>query len=57
MTTATGSSTLLAALAVAFGLALIAPRAFAVEEMRQFNKDDDTKTGRTKKLSERREIQ
>jgi tetratricopeptide (TPR) repeat protein len=47
MTTATGSSTLLAALAVLLGLILIVPQAFAVEEMRQFNKDD-TKTGKTK---------
>jgi len=47
MTTATASSTLLAASAVLLGLTLIVPQAFAVEEMRQFNKDD-TKTGNTK---------
>ena len=40
MTTATGSAALFAALAVLFGLTLAMPRALAVEEMRQFNKDD-----------------
>ncbi len=38
---------LFAALAVLVGLILAVPRAHAVEEMRQFNKDD-TKTSRTK---------
>ena len=47
MTAARGSTALLAALAVLVGLVLAVPRAHAVEEMRQFNKDD-TKTGRTK---------
>jgi len=49
MTTATASSTLLAASAVLLGLTLIVPQAFAVEEMRQFNKDD-TKTGTKEQL-------
>jgi tetratricopeptide (TPR) repeat protein len=47
MTTATGSSALLAALAVLFGITLALPRALAVEEMRQFNTDpkgDKTKS-------------
>src|SRR5262249_39354276 len=48
MTTATRISALLASFAVAFTLAQIAPPAMAVEEMRQFNKDDDVKTGKTK---------
>ena len=47
MTAARGSTALFAALAVLVGLVLAVPRAHAVEEMRQFNKDD-TKTGRTK---------
>ena len=47
MTTPTRISALLA-FAVAFTLAQIAPPAMAVEEMRQFNKDDDVKTGKTK---------
>jgi hypothetical protein len=47
MTAARGSAALLAALAVLAGLVLAVPRAHAVEEMRQFNKDD-TKTSRTK---------
>jgi tetratricopeptide (TPR) repeat protein len=47
MATTTGSSALLAALVVLLGLILVVPRALAVEEMRQFNKDD-TKDGKTK---------
>ena len=47
MTAARGSTALIAALAVLVGLVLAVPPAHAVEEMRQFNKDD-TKTGRTK---------
>jgi hypothetical protein len=47
MTAARGSTALFAALAVLVGLVLAVPPAHAVEEMRQFNKDD-TKTGRTK---------
>ena len=47
MNAARGSTALFAALAVLVGLVLAVPRAHAVEEMRQFNKDD-TKTGRTK---------
>jgi len=47
MTAARGSTALFAALAVLVGFVLAVPRAHAVEEMRQFNKDD-TKTGRTK---------
>src|SRR6476660_4133460 len=47
MSIATGRSTLLAASAVLLGLTVIVPRAFGVEEMRQFNKDD-TKTSKTK---------
>ncbi|MGH6826946.1 tetratricopeptide repeat protein [Methyloceanibacter sp.] len=47
MTAARGSTALFAALAVLVGLLLAVPRAHAVEEMRQFNKDD-TKPSRTK---------
>jgi hypothetical protein len=56
MTTATASSTLLAASAVLLGLTLIVPQAFAVEEMRQFNKDD-TKTWQYLELPQGRAIQ
>jgi tetratricopeptide (TPR) repeat protein len=47
MTAARGSTTLFAALAVMVGLILTLPRARAVEEMRQFNKDE-TKPSRAK---------
>jgi tetratricopeptide (TPR) repeat protein len=48
MTAVRGSTALFAALAVLVGLILAVPRAHAVEEMRQFNKDGGKKAGNTK---------
>jgi tetratricopeptide (TPR) repeat protein len=48
MTAARGSTVLFAASAVLVGLILAVPRAHAVEEMRQFNKDEGKKAGNTK---------
>jgi tetratricopeptide (TPR) repeat protein len=48
MTAARGSTVLFAALAVLVGLILAVPQAHAVEEMRQFNKDEGKKAGNTK---------